>query len=673
MSSQVLSGIATESDLSESERQALIAFKTALNERLPQILPETTGMSVHANANPQDTPFLNLLDSFVLNDARLAQTPALQELKTLYAALPEKAQARPLAENVAAAEVAALNGSERALAEFKQTLNERLPEILPATRGMSVHANGDTNDAAFSSLMERYVFNDALLESTPALSELRTLYQELPADIRAETETHIQYFIPPSTANGKTNQGIATVALAEKYLGTNDSAPETQGSVVKIDSRTSRAIREELESLQQSEQDIDIEFDPRVFDQRAVDFLNAVVHKRMRDANAPESALEGMLVQLWALQNGSLSVDGNDVPAPTGEQRALGSAVSLLNVMKFMVNAELPSNSPVAKPEVDVTWDTQWTNNDSGDRFFNSYAYRDLYQNKTVTTDVLFDKPSYSEENYEILMRAAERLDIDMSRQRVMSEMEVGKIAIEIMSIRAQDAWCLINPDEPFDETKIHEMIHEGQFMPHIDDVHLAEKGFGVPETEWFRRKLEEYGPEGSYNLEYDERTTVLAHRARAFAERFGEMPDSAVAEKARLYSTSEDHIRHSYGTPSLYFGTPRGIVGSREPTRYERDRDVYLERYQAFKEDVGTCDPNATPDNENDPANTDPTNTNGGPCTVEGVLRGETFPDAANADETNCDCIKTNVEDATGNPQGDCTVEDELERRMSVENAPAN
>ena len=682
MTSEVVSGIVSESDLNESEKAALIAFKTALNTRLPQILPETTGMSVYANANPQDLAFLDLLDDYVLNEARLALTPQLQELRTLYANLPEKAQPRKLPENIAAEERAAMSESERALADFKEQLNKRLPEILPETTGMSVHVNGNTNDGAFSSLLESYVLNEARLAATPALSELHDLYNELPADIRAKTETYMSFFATPSTQEGPKRQGLAVVTLAERNLGTNDAPPETENNLIKIDERTSRALRERLEELQKTE-DIDVEFDPRVFDQKAVDFLNALVRKRMNEANVPRSALDGMLVQLWALQNGTLPADAGNLTPPSDAERSLGEAVSLRNLMNFMVNAKLPSDTTMTKPEADVTWDTQWTNNDSGDRFFSSHVYRDLFSNKVTSTDAMFDKSGYSDENHEILMQAAQRLNIDTRGGQTLSELDVGKIAAEVLSIRAQREWCFISPGTEFDEKKIHEMIHEGQFMPHIDDLFLAEKGFGFPETEFFRKKVEEYGPERSWSIEYEERTAVLTHRARAFAERFGEMPQSAVEEKARAYNTSEDHIRHSYGTPSFYFASVRELVGSTRKTAYEIDRDKYLERYQAFKEDGGSCEPStAELTNEDGNPNNGPCTVegalrgeggtqNGGPCTVEGVLRGDTFSDAAQDDKTNSDCIKTNAEDATGNEQGECTVESEVDRRMGADPNP--
>ena len=683
MSSEVVSGIPTQADLSESERAALIAFKTALNEQLPTIIPETADMTIHADANPSDESFLYLLNTYVLNDTQIAANPQLQGLKDLYTALPENTQPIKLPEQESTAAIESLSGSQRALAEFKSTINERLPEILPETAGMSIHVNGDALDGSYTYLLEHYILNEEALSATPALSELRDLYNQLPEDIRAKTDTYRQFFTQPEGAQGIKNQGAAVVGLAERYLGTNDAPPviDEETGLVQVDERTARALRERLEQLKETETDIDIEFDPRVFDQRAVDFMNAVTEKRQREANVQPANTTSFLTQLWALE---IARDGgaiDDTSAPSRAELAFGEASSLNNILSFMVKGELPSGSAGSRPNSDVTWDSQWTNHDSGDRFFSTSTYRDLYNNKTVTTDVLFDRGSYSEENYDILLTAQERLGITMERGVTLSEMEVGQLAAEMLSIRAQKEWCFINPGEEFDETKIHQMIHDKQFMPHLDDLYLAEKGFGLPETEYFRQKVEEYGPAESWRLEYEERSAVIGHRARAFAERFGEMPDDAVRERAEIFHVSDAHVRHSYGLPSLYFRMPRDEATQQTP--YEQARDQYLIKYQEFKEDVGSCDTAGTNlDREQNPdldVTTDgpctvegslrgeggTTDGNNGPCTVEGALRGDEFNNSADADETTSDCIKTNVEDATGNPPGDCTVEDEVTRRM--------
>ncbi len=647
-------GNVTASDLNESERLALVAFEKTLNKRLPEILPETSGMTVAEDGDPSNKALEYLLKEYVLNDKQIAANPDLKELKTLYAALPDNAKPIALPEQAVEQAIAKFSGDDRRLAEFKQILNQQLPNIIPETKDMVLNIDANPLDGAMIYLLDNYVLNEDMIKQNPKLSDLKALYEGLPDTIRAQTETYEMLVVKPSDAEGVKKQSQAVVNQAQLYLGTNDAQLDSDIDRVNIGEKTSRALRDRIEALQKSGE-IGADIEPREFDQRVVDSLDQLVKSRMEDAGiSSQSELNLMLVNLWVFDNG-----GAGLPPPSQEERSLGEAVSLRNIMNFIVNSELPSGAKALTPKTDVTWDSQWINNDSGDRFFNNDTYRELYGSRTVSTDTLFDKSGYSEENYAILMQATENLGIDMHSGRTMSELEVGKIATEILSLKAQEAWCFISPGTEFDEKKIHEMIHSGQFMPHIDDLALAEKGVGLPETEFFRRKVEEYGPNESWRLEFEERTAVLAYRAQRFAERFGEIPQYAVEEKAARYHESEDHIRHSYGTPSLYFGSVRSLFGSTKQTKYEHDRDIYLERYQKFKEDIGTCNPVPEPVKEPCADNNE--------CSVEGVLlRGEDFSKVTKPDKTIDDCIKSNAQDATGNDQGECTVESEIDNRMN-------
>ena len=206
----------------------------------------------------------------------------------------------------------------------------------------------------------------------------------------------------------------------------------------------------------------------------------------------------------------------------------------------------------------------------------------------------------------------------------------------------------------------------------------LAEEGFGVPDNDYFNGRREEYGAKEEWRIEYDDRTAVLSHRAQAFTERFGDIPQSSVDARVQTFGETEEYVRRSYSVPSMYFRNLNFLVGSKEPSAYEVKRDEYLENIQKFHEDMGgSCNPaSATPGN--DGHNTDGYNTDGDdplapcdtdkPCTVEGVLiRGEDFSKAANPDETIEDCIKTNTEDMTGSEPGECTVEGEIAARMGM------
>ncbi len=660
-------------DLNESERLALVAFEKVLNKRLSEILPELKDqrMTVKEDGDPSNKALEYLLKEYVLNDDVISKNPKMQELKNLYVSLPDNAQPVALPKDIKVNELASFTGDELALAKFKLALNERLPEILPETKDMALKVNGDPLDGGLIYLLDHYVFNDDKIKQNPKLSELGDLYKDLPDNIRAQTETYKSFFIRPDNNKGLKDQGQAVLEQAQKYLGTSDISKGSDDDIqVKIGEQTSRALRDRIEKLQESGA-ISKDVKPREFDQRAVDAMDQLVKVRMKDAGITSSSeLNSMMVSIWAFNNGgSVSVGAKP---PTPEENSLGEAVSLRNILSFIVNAELPSGAISPQPEIDVKWDSQWTNNNSGDRFFNNGTYRGLYGSHTVSTDVLYDKSGYSEENYAILIQASEKLGIDMSGGRTMSELEVGRIATEILTLKAQEAWCFISPGTEFDEKQINEMIHSRQFMPHIDDLAMAEKGLGLPETEFFRKKVEEYGPEKSWTLEFEQRTGVLSYRAQEFAKRFGDIPQYAVTAKAEAENDSEDHIRHSYSTPSLYFGSVRSLFGSTKQTEYEYDRDLYLKKYQKFKEDIGTCEPIPEPIKEpKDDCSVEGVlrgdkTLNTGDCSVESVLlRGEGFSKATTPDETIDDCIKSNVNDATGSDQGECSVEIEVDRLL--------
>ncbi len=663
------------SGLSESERLALIAFEKTLNRRLPEILPELKGqgMSVKEDGDPSNKALEYLLRKYVLNDDVISQNPEMQELKDIYKSLPSNVRPVPLPENNEVNEVSSFTDEELALASFKQKLNEYLPRILPETSDMALKVDGNPLDGALIYILDNYIFNGDNITQNPELLELRNSYMNLPDNIRDRIETYKDFFIRPDDSKGFENQGRAVLEQAQKYLGISEISPSSKDGIkVEIGTRTARALRARIEQLQDIGE-ISNDLDPREFDQRVVEALDHLVKDRMKDASISSySELNSMIVNLWALGK---SKDGDSLP--TREELDLGEAVSLRNIMNFIVNSELPSGAKAPTPVIDVRWDSQWTNNDSGDRFFNDATYRDLYSSKFTATDVLYDKSGYSEENYRVLIKASERLGIDMRNGRIMSELEVGRIATEILSLKAQDAWCMISPDTEFDEKKIHEMIHAGKFMPHIDDLALAEKGFGLPQTEFFRKKVDEYGPKESWRLEFEERTGVLAYRAQEFSNRFGEIPQYAVTQKAIAEHETENHIRHSYGTPSLYFGSVRSLFGSTKQTKYEHDRDIYLEKYQKFKEDIGTCD--VEPEPVKNPENLDCTVESvirgeavrpAADCSVEAVLlRGEDFSDKTKLDRSIDECISSNISDITGGAQGECSVEGEWDNRLDYKN----
>lgn len=252
-----------------------------------------------------------------------------------------------------------------------------------------------------------------------------------------------------------------------------------------------------------------------------------------------------------------------------------------------------------------------WTNQNSGDRFFNIATYQALYDEKRdqsgtthVTTKILFDKNGYSEENYAILMKAAKTAGIeppaDDAYRRALSEIDVGKIAVEIMSIRAREAWCHIYSDVPFDEKLIHTAIHDQKFMPHLDDLMLVDSGFGVPSH--LQERAQQMGAD-SWLLEYDfdDRDPILSHRRDEFQDRFGDMPQNAIDKKAAIdmphgtKAEKEDCVQRVSGTPASYFVTTRIFFGDTSDSPYEIARSKWLPGYQTFLKNGGCNTPAPT------------------------------------------------------------------------------
>ena len=425
------------------------------------------------------------------------------------------------------------------------------------------------------------------------------------------------------------NQQIATLAVAEQYLGSNDKPPSFgDDDKLDINARTSRALRDHLEELQ-NKKILNDAFEPRVFDKKANTALDVLVKDRIAEAGVKPHELNNIMVHLWSMEN-------NNSSAVSPEVHALGEAVALRNLMDMIVNGKTPSDSVGRKPEVDVNWGAPWTNHNSGDRFFSSATYRALYNEKLspnthLKTSVLFDKAGYSDKNYEILLEAAKRVGIDPHEEnRDIPEMEVGELAIEIMSIQAEKAWCRIAPDTAFDETKIHEMIHDKRFMPHLDDLKLVDAGFGVPQK--YKADAQAMGANSwrlEYGLDHEDlsiRKNILEYRTTEFQNRFGELPQEAIERKPHQIP------EEAYGTPASYYNNPAyGTVSvSREPSRYELARSEWLKEYQTVFEDNACSVPNyAGHGNDFSKAVGEPTaktgaeciNGNCKDCTIEGVM----------------------------------------------------
>ncbi len=586
------------------------------------------------------------------------------------------------------------------LSVYKNILNERIPTLLPQEQGFQVNANDDPHDGSFHYLLEKYILNPEQQAQSPEIKALAEQYNALPADIRAEVDTKRQFFSNASTNERRSEQAQAVIELSQNYLNVAENVDTTENGNLVVNSTTAKAFRDRLETLQE-QGEVDVDFDPRTFDGRTVHFLNALMAKRMDDANVKPSDLNEQLMHLWAMEQSSKS--GVNIEAGRNSNSALGEIASLLNLSKLMTGGDLPSGQSVQAPQVEVTWEAQWTNNDSADRFFNYDTYAALHSQKSVTTDTLFNRFGYDQEQYDLLNRIADELEIDKTPGRSLSREEVGQIAAEMLSYKAQEAWCMINPEEPFDEQKINEMIHEGKFMPHLDDLLLVTEGFGMPDDKqsWQYSPEEQFGETYAFSV-----LEIKTHQNQAFLDRFGDLPDSAIDKRAVVFGDSprgdvERDIRNHYGSPAHYFSTARFLTGNNEPTDYEKARDEYLVRYQKFKEDGGSCMPMTGPNgsgnggpqtnNPNDGlctvesatdytcgVNTDAVTqapppvveTVEAPCTVESATDyncSANFDDAAGQDQTTSEKIETTIQETTGHEQGTCTVEEEYQSRLDA------
>lgn len=696
----------TNVSFSGTPEEQLLAYKKLLNETMETLFPGQ-GLKINETADPNDASFLYLIDNYVLNQAAIDLTSGLQPLVEGYESLPQSMQPRktePSVEDtleaapiVMAPDLNTLSASDRALVEFKMEVNQVFASAYPDS-GLKINETADATDSSLHYLLDNYIMDESKTASSPELRSLLEKYQQLPQDVQTTIDTQRTYFNRPGSSVAKRAQADAVVELAQNYLNLPENSPSSDEGNLLINEGTAKAVRDQLQEMSG---EVDVDFEPRQFDQRSIDFLNAVVQKRMADANVKPEDLNNTLIHLWAMENdhNRPNIDGSGSSAMS----RLGEAASLLNVMKLMVRAELPSGETTSQPEVDATWDKQWTNNDSHDRFFSFDTYASLNSDaKTVTTDVMFNRFGYDQEQYDLLNRIADELEIDRTPGREMSHDEVGKIAIEMMSYKAQEAWCMINPDEPFDERQINTMIHEGRFMPHLDDLYLVDQGFGFPDTvqTWQNSAAERYGVQ--FSLEHAK--DILRHRGDAFVDRFGDMPREALERKMDTFpDQTRDHAekiaRQEFQSPANYFATARFMTGDQAPTAYEQRRDEYLKVYQTFKEDTGSCMPTTGP--SNDAENGANANTSGdcsvesvleggcdqaspntpppserpsagdsqsGGCTVESVLKsgcGEDFNQSAPNDSSVDDAIKSNAQDTTGNEQGDCSVEDEIGRRL--------
>ena len=540
------------------------------------------------------------------------------------------------------------NESDQALIVFKQLVNDRLPEISTETdawkdeNGHLINETSDPLDSGYLYILNNFILNQSKIQQTPELQELVDKYNSLPEAVRFPADIKRTFFEKPTQNITTANQAQAVVNLAQDYL----NVEETDDG--QINEETGRALRKQLEQLQRQNPDIGVEFSPQSNDSRTIDFLNALVQKRMGSTGTDTRDLNHTLIHLWAMEK-----DAEPLPGHT--KTDLGATTSLLNAVELMVNGTLPSGLSTTKPSADAPWDKNWTNNASADLFFGEQTYAALASTSSRTTlgkvhtaTLFADIPSNP--NGALLKQMAEDIGLDVNKT-IFSEIEVGQIAAEMMVFQAKQL-CI-------EEGDINRAIHSGKFMPNLTDLLMVQRGFGFPEGHNTGPKLWE-------------------HRSDSFGKRFGTIDQDFIDS---LGADDNIHGRRFsedlHQSPAAYYTIYKGSLGAKdqELTAYEQTReDQYLPGLADFFADGGVC--NASPKQDNDASCTVEGIIGDGPCdnkgetpkdndrlcTVEGIIgKGDcskSFDENANKDTSIDEQIKSNSESTTGNEYG-CFVED--------------
>ncbi len=531
-------------------------------------------------------------------------------------------------------------GDLAVLLAFKKQLSEsisRSPDILNGRSSAdeimhsdpSKLATKDPLDYSFLNIVGRYVFDNGEKSPLNGQKELLSSFNKLPQNLQSLMKAQIAIFSDvKSHSEEQRVQQVETLKLAERVLGTSEGEPSFgDDKRLDINGETSRALRNYLEDMKNIGK-IKQEFEPRIFDNSAKEALDELVSTLAKEAGVESYEINDLMIHLYSTEHSKSILFAGASAEDEAQIEALGKAVVMRDLMNMIVEGHTPSseNARGYKADAEINWDKPWSNHFSRDKFFGKGVYKALYQEQDswgkthLTTDILFRRRDYSDEQYDILTKAAKKaLSITPdSPDREISEMEVGKIAIEIMKIRAEQVWCMEHSGEKFDPKQIHAMIHNKEFMPHLSDLKLVDAGLGVPPE--FEPMAKELGV-NSFQIQYEFEYPIRMHRIAKFQEMFGDLPDGAIKERAEYHKDNGQfwdetgkpdmnklygYVETTSGTPAYYF-RPLGrsslnmlsqyrqgddpSLGYMTPTQYELDRQKYLERAQTIIEDGG-CTP---------------------------------------------------------------------------------
>ncbi|MGH1403381.1 MAG: hypothetical protein ACRBDL_03995 [Alphaproteobacteria bacterium] len=392
-------------------------------------------------------------------------------------------------------------------------------------------------------------------------------------------------------------QANAIIKHAQKHLNVENTDslynrvnPDgSQDEALYVNGDTAYALKSAISNLQANNSDligIGEDFGRGEVTNNTVKFLDKLIQKQTEKMGINKDSLNETMIHLMAVENGLVS------GSPTEDEQTLGKLLSLRNMTSLMANGRLSSGSyygddiPSEKP-----WEMQPDLDNDPDRFFNPETYQSLKATFSVDSSVIFAEGLYEDpQQYQKLIDVAERLGIDPTEQQTLSINQVGEIAKEMMVYEAEKSWCITNSGEDFDPTKINEAIHNGTFLPHLDDLLLVEKGLGVPPE--LQDTFANATPEEIFRLELDHSSDLQKYRSQQFAESFGSIPDSAIEKAAQIYmhdSSGNQVVPEEEGkafvsdymqSPAQFFNHNRLSSSHLAPQKspYEMDRDKYLE-----------------------------------------------------------------------------------------------
>lgn len=546
-----------QSNGGNSSESSVLGFKSVLNSTIPNFTTQ--------GKDPVNTKNASLLEPSMLIALDDAVTLAQQQIKS---------------------KAGTLTGSNPGLSKSIQSLNTDgsiTPEFIDVVRQLQATSNLDATLA------------NTIKNVGTIVDSFETLTPVTQAKIN---KAQLSFRMTPNDPRNAAQQGFEAIKTAQSYLGIDDNETAITGSTVSVSQKTSRAIRDQLETLKRKNPDIKVPFDSQIFDARAVNFLQKLQEKQMKSAGVTQDNLKPTLLNLWTNQ-GLFSRNPSIAETPSSQMRDLGETSSLLSAMSYMVSGGLTNGGIADKPRVDKPWDLQWSNQSSGDQFFNTSVYYVLQSYGQVDISELLQPSSFKFQN-ENLVEAIQRIRhmattpegqknqalVDMAKQfdhyekqgmnSKLSQYQVGLIATEIMSIQARKL-CI-------DEKDVNKSIDNGSYTPSLADLKMVNTGMGYPPGAMEKISYDTWKPE---QRKFDVFAEVhlggglLDYRAAQFTERFGKANNDSIQESIKAkYShlqIDNDVVNRRLQAPIQRYNSGNIDGKTKLEEGYELKRQSYL------------------------------------------------------------------------------------------------